>query len=139
MKRWARQKLHTRRCEVVRLSQMGWTQMAIASHLKMPQGTVSRDLAAMRRFERDFSVCDFENGRLEHAQMHIQDLYAIFCMRRITGESGGSHSDVRTCNDHLKKNSDNVKFEGDARVRTQTIAGQGEAATVGRHSRRARR
>lgn len=136
MKRWTRHKLNARRREVVRLTQRGWTQMAIASHLMMPQGTISRDLAAMRRLERNFPVSDFENGRLEHALMHINDLYAIFCMRRITG---GSHPDERTCDDRSKKSNGNVKFGGDARLRTQPIAGQGEAATVGRRSRRARR
>src|SRR5436190_3963775 len=37
----------------------GWTQPAHARHhQKLPQGTVSRDLAAVREFWREFPVCD---------------------------------------------------------------------------------
>ena len=65
MKRQASHQLAARRREVVRLVHKGWTQAAIARHLKIPQGTVSRDLAAMHKFWRDFPVHDFENVRLE--------------------------------------------------------------------------
>jgi hypothetical protein len=50
------------------LALKGWTQAAIASHLQIPQGTVSRDLAAMREFWREFPVFDFEKVRLEQLQ-----------------------------------------------------------------------
>ena len=68
MKRQTSQQLVSRRREVVSLTHKGWTQAAIASHLNIPQGTVSRDLAAMRGFWRDFPVYDFENVRLEQLQ-----------------------------------------------------------------------
>jgi hypothetical protein len=63
MKRQTSQQLAARRREVVspahsNLVHGGWPQAAIASHLKIPQGTVSRDLAAMREFWRDFPVCE---------------------------------------------------------------------------------
>ena len=66
--------LEARRREIVRLARLarlahkGWTQVAIASHLKIPQCTVSRDLAAMREFWRDFPVYDFEKVRFEQLQ-----------------------------------------------------------------------
>ena len=44
------------------------TEGAIARHLKIPLGTVSRDLAAMRKSWRDFPVHDGENVRLEQLQ-----------------------------------------------------------------------
>jgi hypothetical protein len=68
MKRQTSQQLAARRREVVSLTHKGWTQAAIASHLKIPQGTVSGDLAAMRGFWRDFHVYDFENMRFEQLQ-----------------------------------------------------------------------
>jgi hypothetical protein len=68
MKRQTSQELAARRREVVNLAHKGWTQAAIASHLKIPQGTVSRDLAAMRQFWRDFPVYDFESVRIEQLQ-----------------------------------------------------------------------
>jgi hypothetical protein len=34
----------------------GWTQAASASHLNLPQGAVSRDLAAMREICREYPV-----------------------------------------------------------------------------------
>jgi hypothetical protein len=68
MKRQTSQQLVARRREVVSLAHKGWTQAAIASHLKIPQGTVSRDLAAMREFWRDFPVYDFDKVRFEQLQ-----------------------------------------------------------------------
>ena len=68
MNRQASQQLAARRREVVSLTHQGWTQAAIARHLKIPQGTVSRDLAAMHKFSRDFPVHDFENVRLDELQ-----------------------------------------------------------------------
>ena len=68
MKRQSSLQLAARRREVVSLTHKGWTQTAIAGHLKIPQGTVSRDVAAMRRYWRDFPVHDFENVRLEQLQ-----------------------------------------------------------------------
>lgn len=59
MKRTTGRQLAARRREVANLAHSGWTQAAIASHLKIPQGTVSRDLAAMREFWREFPVYDF--------------------------------------------------------------------------------
>ena len=41
---------------------------AIARQLQIPQGTVSRDLAAMREFWREFPVYDFDKIRLEQLQ-----------------------------------------------------------------------
>src|SRR5579872_5621968 len=54
-----------RRRQVADYALMGWTQAAIARHLRIPQGTVSPDLAAMRQFWRDFPVHDFEQVRRE--------------------------------------------------------------------------
>ncbi len=51
---------------------------------------------------------------------------------RITAESGGSHSGVRTCSDFPTKERAIMGFENPARMRTQAIAGQSEAATAGR-------
>src|SRR5262245_33849107 len=68
MKRPTNQAVYARRREVVSLTHKGWTQAAIASKLKIPQGTVSRDLAAMRGAWRDFPVYDFENVRFELLQ-----------------------------------------------------------------------
>jgi|GEM_PF-5182503 len=62
------QKVSTRRREVANLALKGWTQTAIARHLQIPQGTVSRDLAAMREFWREFPVYDFDRVRLEQLQ-----------------------------------------------------------------------
>ena len=64
----ASQQLVARRREVASLTHKGWTQAAIARHLKIPPGTVSCDLAAMHKFWRDFPVHDFENVRLEQLQ-----------------------------------------------------------------------
>ena len=50
------------------LALKGWTQAAIARQLQIPQGTVSRDLAAMREFWREFPVYDFDRIRLEQLQ-----------------------------------------------------------------------
>ena len=68
MNRKARHQLAARRREVVRLVHKGWTQAAIARHLKIPQETVSRDLAVMPKFWRDFPIHDCENVRLEQLQ-----------------------------------------------------------------------
>lgn len=68
MKRPISPQLSARRREVANLAHKGWTQEAIASHLKIPQGTVSRDLAAMREYWREFPVYDFEKVRFEQLQ-----------------------------------------------------------------------
>ena len=68
MKRQASQQLAARRREVDSLTHKGWTQGAIARHLKIPQGAVSRDLAVMRKYWRDFPIHDCENVRLEQLQ-----------------------------------------------------------------------
>ena len=68
MKRPNIQQLAGRRREVLSLTHKGWTQGAIARHLKILQGTVSRDLAVMHKFWRDFPIHDCENVRLEQLQ-----------------------------------------------------------------------
>ena len=68
MKQQTLQDRKARRREVMRLTHKGWTQEEIASHFKIRQSTVSRDLAAMRRFWREFAVYDFENVRFEQLQ-----------------------------------------------------------------------
>ena len=55
MIRQTSQEFAARRRAVVSLARSnlvhgGWTQAAIASHLKIPQGAVSRDLAVLREF-----------------------------------------------------------------------------------------
>ena len=68
MNRPTRSKLCERRREVANLALKGWTQAAIARHMHLPQATVSRDLAAMREFWREFPVYDFDRARLEQLQ-----------------------------------------------------------------------
>jgi hypothetical protein len=68
MKRQARPRVAARRRDVASLALKGWTQAAIARQLQIPQGTVSRDLAAMREFWREFPVYDFDKIRLEQLQ-----------------------------------------------------------------------
>jgi predicted transcriptional regulator len=53
---------------VANLVHKGWSQAAIARHLQIPPATVSRDLAAMREFWREFPPSDFEKVRIEHLQ-----------------------------------------------------------------------
>ena len=59
MNRPTRSKLSERRREVANDALQGWTQAAIARQMHIPQATVSRDLAAMREFWREFPVYDF--------------------------------------------------------------------------------
>ena len=61
MNRPTRAKLYERRREVANYALKGWTQAAIARHMHIPPATVSRDLAAMREFWREFSVYDFDS------------------------------------------------------------------------------
>ncbi len=62
------QKVLARRREVASLALKGLSQAAIAQQLKIPQGTVSRDLAAMREYWREFPVNDFDKVRIEQLQ-----------------------------------------------------------------------
>jgi hypothetical protein len=124
MKRQTSHQLAARRREVVSLSHKSWTQAPIASHLKIPQGTVSRDLAAMREFGRDFSDYDFENCRFD---AHLGPLCAS---ARISAEPYVSRSGVRTFSDFPIDASATMEFENAARMTTQAIAGQSEAATA---------
>ena len=68
MKRPTNPQLFERRRDVANLVHKGWSQAAIARHLQIPPATVSRDLAAMREFWREFPASDFEKVRLEHLQ-----------------------------------------------------------------------
>src|SRR5690242_12906790 len=68
MKRQTRQQLAARRREAAALAHEDWTQAAIAGYLKIPQGTVSCDLAAIREFWRDSPVADFKKVRCERLQ-----------------------------------------------------------------------
>jgi hypothetical protein len=68
MKRPTNPQLFERRREVAFLAHKGWSQAAIARHLQVPPATVSRDLAAMREFWREFPASDFEKVRIEHLQ-----------------------------------------------------------------------
>ncbi len=61
MNRPTKAKLSERRREVANLALKAWTQASIARHMRLPQATVSRDLAAMR----EFPVCDVDRARLE--------------------------------------------------------------------------
>ena len=60
MNRPTRSKLYERRREVANYALKGWTQAAIARQMHIPEATVSRDLAAMREFWREFPVDDFD-------------------------------------------------------------------------------
>jgi hypothetical protein len=68
MNRSTRTKRSERRRQVARYFLKGWTQADIARHMNIPQATVSRDLAAMREYWREFPVYDFEKVRLEQLQ-----------------------------------------------------------------------
>jgi hypothetical protein len=68
MKRSTSTELFERRREVANLALKGWTQAAIARHMGIPPAIVSRDLAAMREFWREFPVYEFERVRLEQLQ-----------------------------------------------------------------------
>ena len=68
MKRQNIRPLAARCREVLSLTHKGRPRGAIARHLKIPQGTVSRDLAVMHKFWRDLPIHDFENVRLEPLQ-----------------------------------------------------------------------
>jgi hypothetical protein len=140
MKRENSQELAVRPGEVVRLAHShlvhgGWAQAAVASHLKVPQGAASRELAAMRDFWRDFPVYDFEKRRFERATYaqngrvyaHQGPLCASAC---IFVEPCVSHSGIRTFGDFPIHASDIMEFENAARTRMQVIGGQWEAATV---------
>ena len=61
-------KLDERRRQVANYALKGWAQAAVSRHMNIPQATVSRDLAAMREFWREFPVYDFEKVRLEQLQ-----------------------------------------------------------------------
>ena len=124
MKRPPTPKLAARRREVSNLALKGWTQAAIARHLQIPQGTVSRDLAAMREFCRDFPVYDFEKARFDAHQG------PLCASARISVEPCVSHSGVRTFGDFPIDASEIMEFENAARMTTQVIAGQSEAATA---------
>jgi hypothetical protein len=75
MKRQTSQQRSARRREAADLAHdlahNGWTQAASASHLKVSQGTVSRDLAAMREIWREYPVAV--------ALMRIKARYAHIC------------------------------------------------------------
>src|ERR1700675_1431273 len=60
MNRPTRSKLYERRREVANDALKGWTQAAIARQMHIPEASVSRDLAAMRDFWREFPVYDFD-------------------------------------------------------------------------------
>lgn len=68
MKRSTRTQLDERRREVANCALKGWTQAAIARHMNITAATVSRDLAAVREFWREFPICDFQKVRLEQLQ-----------------------------------------------------------------------
>src|SRR5437868_7840262 len=68
MKKQTSEQLDARRREAAGLALKGWTQAAIAQKLQVPQGTVSRDLAAMREIWREFPVYDFDRVRFEQLQ-----------------------------------------------------------------------
>src|SRR5438552_12143460 len=68
MNRPTRSKLFERRREVANYALKGWTQAAIARQMHIPEASVSRDLAAMREFWREFPVYDFDRARLEQGR-----------------------------------------------------------------------
>ena len=65
MNRPTRAKIYERRREVANYALKGWTQAAIARQMHIPEASVSRDLAAMREFWREFPVYDLDRARLE--------------------------------------------------------------------------
>ena len=69
MNRPNRVQLFERRWHVARFVRQGRTQANIARRMNLLPATVSRDLAAMREFRREFPANDFEKVRLELLQM----------------------------------------------------------------------
>ena len=141
MTRQTNQELFARRREVMTLAHKGWTQVAIAGHLKIPQCTVSRDLADMRGFWRDFPIYDFANVGGRVAVMRKNARYARIMQRMCRylhimhrGENGRrvvpTPLCVRACRNFSKKRREIMGFETTATTRTQVIAAQSEAATA---------
>jgi hypothetical protein len=134
MKRPFSPQLAARRREVAILAHpnrahTGWTQAAIASHLKIPQGTVSRDLAAMREFWRDFSA-----GRLMRGTNSIDAHKDPVCAyRSITVELCVSYSSVRAFSNSPANAGAEMELENHAGGTTQVAARQSVAATGEAH------
>ena len=98
---------------------------AIASHQKIPQATVSRDLAAMRKFWRDFPA-----GRLTRGTNSIDAHKDPVCAyARIIVEWCVSPSRVRPFSDFSANASAVMEVENHAGGTMQVIARQSVAAT----------
>jgi hypothetical protein len=110
---------------------------SIATGRGFPCGrvTVSADLAVLREFWRDFPVYDFEKMRFDQLN-YAQNgrVYAhqgpLCASARIFTEPRVSHSGIRTFSDFPINASETIEFENAARITTQAVTGQWEAATV---------
>ena len=63
MNRFTRVEVAERRKSIADLVLKGWTQMAIAAHLKVAQSTVARDLDEIKRHWRESAIRDFDEAR----------------------------------------------------------------------------
>ena len=133
MKRKTGQQLAARRREVANLAQKGWTQAAVANHLKIPQGTVSRDLAAICRIGTAIRGI-FPKSRGASPQTyapndHFDALQGPFrASARIIVELCVSPSCVRAFRDFPKYASAEMEIENQSGGTTQVTARQAEAA-----------
>ena len=135
-------RLSERRRDVANFALKGWTQAAISRHMNIPQLTVSRDLAAMREFWREFPVSDFEKVRLERLQKsdlmtciaQSDDVGAPkgrFCARReFLTELDASRNRIEICAS-FGSIFGLTRFPSEASVSaTQVLVVHGEAASV---------
>lgn len=134
MKRKTSQQLAARRREVASLAQQGWTQVAIANHLKIPQGTVSRDLAALRRIDTAIHGT-FQNLRCASPQDYARNVHfdalqgPLRASTRIIVELCVSPSCVRVFRDFPADTGEDMEFENRPRGTTQVTAPQAEATS----------
>src|SRR5438270_108169 len=68
LKRLKKSEVTNRRRTVADLVLKGWTQQAIAAHVKVAQCTVARDIEAVRRQWHELALRDFERARSHELQ-----------------------------------------------------------------------
>ena len=95
IKRPTRTKLCERRRDVANFALKGCAQAAISRHMNIPQLTVSRELATIREFWREFPVSDFEQVRLE--QLQKSDLMTFIAQSDDVGAPKGRFCARREC------------------------------------------
>ena len=136
MNRPTRAKIYERRREVANYALKGWTQAAIARQMHIPEASVSRDLAAMREFWREFPVYDFDRARLEQLANGAITLLAQkgrFCATRgFMVESGVSPPCIRVFESFRMVGATERFLVNPASAATQVPARTGELARTRR-------